>query len=58
LIINDEPVLTARGENNESMERVVWDVSVYKGQKARIRAVDEATVGWAHINFDDIIFKY
>ena len=58
LLINDEPVLTARGENNESMERVVWDVSAYKGRKARIRAVDEATVGWSHINFDDIIFEY
>ena len=58
LVINDEPVLTARGENSESMERVVWDVSAYKGQKARIRAVDEDTKGWGHINFDDIIFEY
>ncbi len=58
LIVNGKSVFQARGQDNESMERVVWDVSAYKGQMARIRAVDGGSAGWAHINFDDIIFEY
>jgi hypothetical protein len=60
LIVNGKSVFKAQGQDNESMERIVWDVSAYRGQKARIRAVDEASGGnrWGHINFDDIIFEY
>ena len=58
LIVNGKSVFQAHGQDNESMERVVWDVSAYMGQKARIRAVDEDSTGWGHINFDDIIFEY
>jgi hypothetical protein len=57
LVVNGKSVLQARGEDNESMERIVWDVSAYRAQKARIRAVDEYSGGWGHINFDDIIFE-
>jgi hypothetical protein len=57
LLVNGKSELQARGEDNESMERVVWDVSAYRGQKARIRAVDEYSSGWGHINFDDIVFE-
>ena len=58
LIVNGKSVFQAHGQENESMERLLWDVSAYKGQKARIRAVDEDPAGWGHINFDDIIFEY
>lgn len=58
LIVNGKTVFKAHGQDNESMERIFWDVSAYRGQKARIRAVDEESPGWTHINFDDIIFEY
>jgi hypothetical protein len=58
LIVNGKSVFQAHGQDNESMERVVWDISAHRGQKARIRAVDGSSTGWAHINFDDIIFEY
>jgi hypothetical protein len=58
IVVNGKTVFMARGQDNESMERVVWDVSAYRGQKARIRVVDEDPAGWGHINFDDIIFEF
>ena len=58
LIVNGKSVFQSHGQGNESMERVVWDVSSYRGQKARIRAADEDPNGWGHLNFDDILFEY
>jgi hypothetical protein len=58
LAVNGKSVFQAHGQNNESMGRIIWDVSAYRGLKARIRALDESSTGWAHINFDDIIFEY
>jgi hypothetical protein len=58
LLVNGKSVFQAHGQDNESMERVVWDVSAYREKKACIRAVDEDSSGWGHINFDHIIFRY
>jgi len=57
LLVNGKSIFQAHGQDNESMERVAWNVSAYSGQKARIRAVDEDSTGWGHLNFDDILFE-
>ena len=56
LIIDGTVVLTASGKNTETMERVEWDVSAYKGKEAAIQLVDDESAGWDHINFDDVRF--
>jgi putative membrane-bound dehydrogenase-like protein len=47
---------TARGMNTETMARSVVDLRKLQGCEIFIRLVDEETVGWGHVNFDDFIF--
>ena len=44
---------TARGQNSETMQPVVVDLSAQKDKEIFIRLVDEETGGWGHVNFDD-----
>ncbi len=46
----------ARGHNDERMGRSVVDLRKLQGRDIFIRIVDEETVGWGHVNFDDFIF--
>ena len=39
--------------NDETYKRYVWDASDYIGEILYIKAVDQATGGWGHINIDD-----
>lgn len=57
LIVNGQAVLKASGHCTESMIRVKWNVSAYRGQLAQIRLVDASSGGWGHINFDDVRFE-
>jgi TolB-like protein len=57
LIVNNHVVLRATGKCTETMDRIFWDVSPYKGQTAQIRLVDTSSGGWGHINFDDVKFE-
>ncbi|MBI1374709.1 MAG: hypothetical protein GC159_18475 [Phycisphaera sp.] len=41
------------GNNSETLEPVLADLSKHVGDSAIIRIVDEHTGGWGHINFDD-----
>ena len=43
------------GSNKEAMQRVVVDLRLRRGQEIRIRLVDESTVPWGHLNFDDFL---
>ncbi len=47
---------TARGVNDERMARSVVDLRKFEKREIFIRIVDEETVGWGHVNFDDFIF--
>jgi len=49
----DEEVRAARGVNDETMLRHIWDVSEFVGQRVYLKAVDQETGGWGHITFDD-----
>ena len=36
------------------MHRETWDVTDFYGEHAQVRLVDDSSVGWGHINFDDM----
>jgi fructan beta-fructosidase len=60
LLIDGKTVRQATGGNTQSggSERLdwkSWQVSEYKGKKAVIQIIDDATGGWGHINVDNII---
>lgn len=55
LLVNGQVVETATGNNVEELEWATWDVRQYRGRKAKIEIVDEATGGWGHINVDHIV---
>jgi hypothetical protein len=57
LLVDGQPVLRATGKCSESLERVRWDVSAYRGRTAQIRLVDASAGDWGHINFDDVRFE-
>lgn len=59
LLIDGEVVLTATGINtrpggSEFLNWENWDVRKYKGKKAVLQIVDDASGGWGHINVDQI----
>jgi fructan beta-fructosidase len=59
LLVDGEVVLSATGPNTEPggsefLNWENWDVKKYKGKKAVIQIVDEASGGWGHINVDQI----
>lgn len=43
----------AKFEDDETYKRYVWDASDYVGEVLYIKAVDQATGSWGHINLDD-----
>ncbi|SIR31595.1 helix-turn-helix domain-containing protein [Maribacter ulvicola] len=56
LIVNDSIVFSQVGNNDGEMRNYEWDVTPFKGQKAKIEIVDNYSGGWGHIMVDDIIF--
>ncbi|MBF0595653.1 MAG: hypothetical protein HQL22_11915 [Candidatus Omnitrophica bacterium] len=60
LMVDGKEVATQSGWGNtidtETMSRVVWDISPWKGKKAYLIIIDSSTGPWGHINVDD--FRY
>jgi len=59
LLVDGEVVLTGTGPNtqaggSEFLNWENWDVKKYKGKKAVLQIVDDASGGWGHINVDQI----
>jgi len=54
LLIDGKVERTATGKNQEALSRMTWDVTSFKGKKAQIQIVDNATGAWGHINVDHI----
>ena len=59
LLVDANVVLTATGPNtkpggSEFLNWENWDVKQYKGKKAILQIVDEASGGWGHVNVDQI----
>lgn len=59
LVVDDQVVRTATGENSDIMVESSWDVTDLAGKTARIEIVDEPVEGnsWAHIGIDRIEFR-
>lgn len=49
----DAEVRVARGMNDETMLRHIWDVREFTGQQVYLKIVDHETGGWGHVTFDD-----
>ncbi|MEA3211404.1 MAG: hypothetical protein QOE70_4461 [Chthoniobacter sp.] len=47
---------SASGLEMENMRREVLDLRPSAGQRIFVRLIDEGTVGWGHVNFDDFVF--
>lgn len=47
-------VKNATGNCHETMTRKSWYVGDLIGHRAQVRLVDFSSVGWGHINFDDM----
>jgi len=58
LIIDGVSVRRETGRCEETMRRVVWDVSSFTYGSAMIRIVDSSSDRWGHINFDDVRFDW
>jgi uncharacterized protein (DUF608 family) len=56
LLIDDKPVRSASGEDNEKLEWKAWNVAEFEGREARLQIVDKNTGAWGHINIDQITF--
>lgn len=57
LLIDGKTVLTETGNDSETLEPKGWNVSAYKGKKARLQIVDNDSGPWGHINIDRIVFS-
>lgn len=55
LQVDGKTVREATGENSLQFKSRVWDVSEFRGKKARIRIFDEVTGGWGVIAADQFV---
>lgn len=58
LLVDGFATMRATGQCHETMERIHWDVTLYKDRSAQIRIVDGSSDQWGHINIDDIKFSW
>lgn len=56
LVVDDRPVLSVTGQNNNQMSLNSWDVRQFAGKEAKIQVVDSHTSGWGNIGIDHIVF--
>ncbi len=54
LEVEGEIVLRASGERDETLRRVVLDITPWMGKSARVVIVDQSAASWGHILVDDI----
>lgn len=55
LMVGGKIVDTIAGDNAGAMNWKSWEVAQYKGQKAQIKVVDQATGGWGHLTLDNLV---
>ena len=55
LLLGEDSVRTATGDDSGVFRWHTWDVSEYQGQPARLRIFDRHSGGWGHINVDHVI---
>jgi len=52
--LDGETLFRATGINDETMQRITWDVSSHLGQRVFFQVVDRNQGGWGHVTLDDI----
>ncbi|MGA2662430.1 MAG: GH116 family glycosyl-hydrolase, partial [Verrucomicrobiota bacterium] len=57
LLIENQVVLSATGQDNNRMRPVSWDVRRWAGKTATLQIVDQESGPWGNIGVDDIIFS-
>ena len=57
LIVDDEVVHSATGDNSERLDWKAWEVSDYAGEDAYFKIYDFHSGGWGHILIDHIMFS-
>jgi len=57
LLIDGKVVRTATGKNDEKLRWHYWNVQEFQGKIAQIEIVDRSSVGWGHINIDQIVLS-
>ena len=57
LLVGDKVVRSETGptEGSEELRPASWDVKEFRGKRARIQVVDDATGGWGHVLVDHIV---
>jgi len=55
LVIDGATVVSATGDQSETLRWVNWDVKAFAGKKATIQIVDDMPAGWAHVLVDQIV---
>ena len=55
LWVGGKRVRSATGSESEELTWASWDVSEFRGRKARFKIVDAESGGWGHINVDHIM---
>lgn len=55
LLVDGKIAETAVGKQTETLQEKTWDLKKYKGKKAVIQIVDNATGGWGHIMADQFV---
>jgi beta-fructofuranosidase/levanase/fructan beta-fructosidase len=56
LLVDNQVVKTATGNNSESLSWTSWNTKDLIGKQARIEIVDQEKGGWGHILVDQIMF--
>ena len=56
LVVGEETVFSATGDNSENLSWKYWDVTPYIDKQAYIEIIDQHTGGWGHICVDHIMF--
>jgi fructan beta-fructosidase len=54
-LVDGKIVRSATGWRSNRLAPDSWDVSEFRGRKARVQIVDEASGDWGHINVDHVI---
>ena len=56
LMVEGQPVLTAAGQDQNTMTRQLFDVRALAGKKARLEILDDATGPWGNVGLGSIVF--
>lgn len=54
LLVGGKVVMSATGRRSDRLNPQSWDVSVFKGRKAKIEIIDAASGDWGHINVNRV----